>query len=276
MYILLLLYMYADNSIIYLTKEPISEKLSKVLLLSSLPSHLECEICLDVLNDPVQTSCCGRGYCKLCIDQVENKVCPHCCEMLKVFPDKKYLKLVYNLKIKCPYHNEGKCQWNGSSLELKDHLKVCDVKPITCSVGCGRQFERKFKEVHMKYFCSLRKILCKYCQKQEMREDIVKHYEECPKMPLPCPNKCPITEEITRDKMKEHIKVCPDQEVKCKYFEFGCFEKEIKRKDYDKHLTTGMEKHLHLVAKYARNKRNSRNLLEDKVAAIKRKLSTCS
>ena len=106
-----------------------------------------------------------------------------------------------------------------------------------------------------------------------MERNIAKHHEECPKMPLPCPNKCSSKEKITRDKMKEHIKVCPDQEVKCKYFEFGCLDKGIKRKDYDKHLSTGMEKHLHLVAEYARNERNSRKLLEDKVAAIERKLN---
>ena len=242
-------------------------------MLSPLPSHLECEICLDILSDPVQTSCCGQGYCKSCICQVKNKVCPHCREMLEVFPDKKCARLVNTLEIKCPYHIEDKCQWKGSSSELKDHLKLCDIKPIICTLGCGKQFEKRNKEMHLKYFCTLRKIPCKYCQRQVMERNIAKHYEECPKMPLPCPNKCSSKEEITRDKMKEHIKVCPDQEVKCKYFEFGCLDKGIKRKDYDKHLSTGMEKHLHLVAEYARNERNSRKLLEDKVAAIERKLN---
>ena len=255
------------------TKEPISEQLSKGLLLAPLPGHLECEICLDILSDPVQTSCCGQGYCKSCIDQVKNSVCPHCREILKVFPDKKCLRFINTLKIKCPYHTEDKCQWKGSSSALKDHLKLCGIKPITCSLGCGKQFEKRFKEVHMKYFCNLRKIPCTYCRKQIMKKDIAKHHEECPKMPLLCPNKCPSKEEIIREKMKDHIKICPDQVVMCKYFEFGCLEKEIKRKDYDRHLSLGMEKHLHLVAEYARTERNSRRILEEKIAVIERKLN---
>ena len=101
------------------TKWPLSEKLSKALFTSPLPSHLECEICLDVLTDPVQTSCCGQSYCKDCINGLRKQVCPHCRENLEVFPDKKSVRFINELKIKCPYHIEDKCQWKGSSSELK-------------------------------------------------------------------------------------------------------------------------------------------------------------
>lgn len=232
---------------------------------SSLPSHLECEICLDILNDPVQTSCCGQGYCKTCIKQVRSKACPHCRAKLEFYPDKKSLRLINDLQIKCPYHIEGKCQWEGSSSELKNHLKNCDIKPVTCSLGCGKQFEKKNKEFHTKYFCSLRQVSCKYCQKQMMDKDMAKHHEECPQMPIPCPNKCFSKEAITRKNMKKHIEVCPDQVVKCKYSKFGCSEKEMKRKDYVQHLSSAMEKHLDLVAEFAENESNARKALEKKI-----------
>ena len=122
---------------------PISEKRSKVIVTSPLPNHLECEICLEVLNDPAQTSCCGQGYCKNYLKQVKSKSCPHCCSKIEYYPDKKSLRMINDLQVKCPYHIEGKCQWKGSSLEPKNHLKVCDIKPVTCSLGCGKQFERK-------------------------------------------------------------------------------------------------------------------------------------
>ena len=254
-----------DNDITNSVYWPISEKLSKVIVTSPLPSHLECEICLDVLNDPVQTSCCGQGYCKNCIKQVMSKVCPHCRSKLEYYPDKKSLRIINDLQIKCPYHIEGKCQWKGSSSELKNHLKVCDIKPITCYLGCGKHFEKKNKEIHMKYFCTLQKIPCKYCQKQVMDKDMTKHHEMCPKMLIPCPNECSNKEKFIRERMKEHIKVCPNEVVACIYAKFGCNEKQIKRQDYDQHLSSAIEKHLHLVAEFAEKESNARKMLEEKI-----------
>ena len=253
-----------QNDITNSTKWPIPEKLSKVLFTSSLPAHLECEICLDVLCNPVQTSCCGQSYCKDCISQVKQKVCPHCREDLEVFPDKKSIRFINELEVRCPYHIEDKCQWKGCSSELNKHIKVCNYKPVLCSLGCGRQFEKKNEILHHKWLCKLRKIPCQYCQIQAMEKDMVKHHKECPKMPLPCPNKCS-TEEITREKMKEHIELCPDQVVTCKYSEFGCDSKGIKRKDHDQHLSSTMEQHLYLVAEYARKERDARKSLEEKI-----------
>ena len=254
---------------------PISEKLSKVITVLPVPSHLECEIYLDILSNPVQTSCCGQGYCKNCIKQVKSKVCPHCRSKLEYYPDKKSLRLINDLQIKCPYHIEGKCQWRSSSSELKNHLKVCNIKPITCSLGCGKQFEKKNMEVHMKYFCSLQKVPCKYCQKQVLGKDMIKHHQVCPKMLISCPNKCSSKEEVTREEMNEHIKVCPNQVVACKYAKFGCREEEMKRKDYDQHLSSAMEQHLHLVAEFAEKESYARKMLEEEMkknVAAKRRL----
>ena len=92
-----------------------------------------------------------------------------------------------------------------------------------------------------------------------------KHHEVCPKIPVPCPNKCSSEEEITREKMSQHIEKCPDQVVKCKYSEFGCNEKEIKRKDYEHHLSSTMDQHLYLVAEYAKNDRKARVQLKEKL-----------
>lgn len=242
---------------------PVSEKLCKVLFVSPLPSYLECEICLDVLSEPLQTSCCGQSYCKECISKLKKKVCPHCRENLEVFPDKKSIRFINELKIKCPYHIENKCHWKGFSSELESHLKNCEVKPVFCSLGCGMQFEKKNEKIHSEYLCSLRKIPCRYCQKQIMEKDMTKHHEVCPKMLLPCANKCS-GKEITRESMKQHIAVCPEQVVACKYREFGCVE-GIKRKDHDQHLSSAMEQHLYLVAECAKNERDARKVLEKKI-----------
>ena len=93
------------------------------------------------------------------------------------------------------------------------------------------------------------------------------HYDVCPKIPLKCPNKCSSEEKIIREKMKEHLDVCPDQEVSCKYSEFGC-DIKVKRKDFDDHLTSSYELHLHLVVEVARSERNARMALEKEVAVL--------
>ena len=98
-----------------------------------------------------------------------------------------------------------------------------------------------------------------------MEKEMTKHNEVCPKMPLPCPNKCSGKKEITRENMKEHITVCPDQVVSCKYSEFGCGTKEIKRKDHDQHLSSAMEQHLCLVEEYAKKERDARKELEKQI-----------
>ena len=261
---------FLKKDITKLKKWPISEELSKTLFISPLPSHLECEICLDVLNDPVQTSCCGQSYCKKCVDQLQNKVCPHCRANLEIFPDKKSVRLINDLEIKCPFFIGKRCRWKGCASELKNHLESCDIKPITCPLGCGKLYEVRNMEAHS-FFCNYRLVSCKYCKEQVKHKDKLKHYDICPEMPIQCPNACSSEEKITREKMKEHLDVCPDQEVSCKYSEFGC-DIKAKRKDYEDHLSSCFELHLHLVVEVARSERNARKALEEKVVALENEI----
>ena len=273
-YLALQLREFLKKDITKLKKWPIPEELSKSLCISSLPSQLECEICIDVLNDPVQTSCCGQSYCKKCADQLQNKVCPHCRADLEIFPDKKSIRLINDLEVKCPFFVGKRCRWKGCASELKNHLKNCDIKPIACSLGCGKLYERRNMEAHS-YFCSHRLVSCKYCTEQIKHKDKSTHYGICPKMPLHCPNKCPGEEKIIREKIKEHLDVCPDQEVPCKYSEFGC-DIKVKRKDYDDHLSSSYELHLHLVVEVARSEKNARKALEEKVLTLENEIKKIS
>ena len=97
-----------------------------------------CEICLDVLSDPVQAVCCGQSFCSICIDKEKRGWCPHCREKLETFVDKKSIRLINELKICCPYHIDDKCDWKGSPSEVVDHLKQCSVKPVCCPLQCGK------------------------------------------------------------------------------------------------------------------------------------------
>jgi len=257
-----------DRDVTNSSKWPADENLSKAFFTSPLPSHLECEICLDVLDDPVMTTCCGQSYCKECVRKLRYKVCPHCRGTIETFPDKKSVRLINELQIQCPYHIDNKCQWKGAASELLNHLKVCEIKPMKCPHGCGKQLEKNNMRLHAEYDCILRYVACIHCWRKIKNKDMAKHTDSCPKVPLPCPNECLPTKVITREKMKQHLEVCPDQVVTCKYFELGCQQKVI-RKGLDQHMSTNIQDHLDLVAKEAISEKNARKKLEQEVIDLK-------
>ncbi|XP_065893870.1 TNF receptor-associated factor 5-like [Dysidea avara] len=262
-----------DRDVTNSSKWPVAEKVAKASFTSPLPSHLECEICLDVLDDPVMTICCGQSYCKECVGKVHNKVCPHCRGKIETFPDKKSVRLINELKICCPYHIDDKCQWKGAPSELLNHLKVCDIKPIMCPHGCDKQLEKNNMRLHAEFDCSLRLVSCIHCWKKVKDKDMAKHTSGCPKMPLPCPNKCSAPKMITREEMKQHLEVCPDQVVACKYSELGCQQK-MKRKELDQHMSTAIQHHLDLVAKRAISEENARKQLEYANKQLEKKVAS--
>ena len=257
-----------ENDITNSSLWPVSEKVTKNLFTSPLPNHLNCDICLDVLNDPVQTTCCGQSYCSGCIDKERDKECPHCREKLETFVDKKSIRLINKLEIYCPYHIDNKCQWKGSPIRVTDHLKECIVKPLPCPLECGKQFEQRNLKYHLAH-CSKQKFTCPHCMKEIMLSDKVHHFINCLKMPIGCINKC--GKRVSRDCMKEHPKVCPNELVQCQYFEFGCTEK-VQRKNVKQHLSFAMHKHLSLAVKKAKKEECARKALEKEIAAMKAQL----
>ena len=78
--------------------------------------------------------------------------------------------------------------------------------------------------------CLYRNVDCKYCQVTGQHQFIEGELiEQCPKLPIPCPNKCEVGK-VTRDDIEEHMKMCPLELIHCDYHKLGCEEK-IARKD---------------------------------------------
>ena len=65
---------------------------------------------------------------------------------------------------------------------------------------------------------------------------------ECPKVIIACPNHCE-TDNILREDMDEHRKVCSLEVVSCKYVKLGCGTR-MARKEVEKHGKEKMEEHL--------------------------------
>lgn len=100
---------------------------------------IQCKICLNILNDPCDCSCCNQTFCKNCINnyiQTNNK-CPYSDFFQNSQNDQKPIikssssnitNFIQSLKFRCQY-----CPKILSIEEITDHEKNCKFKNNTCS-----------------------------------------------------------------------------------------------------------------------------------------------
>ena len=215
--------------------------------------NLICKICHCPSKEPHLSACCGHTFCKSCLEAAScsttvNNACPMCrSEEFTTIPNKQVDRTIRCLTIYCSNKKKG-CQWQGEVNTITSHLNSrdgCQFQDVSCPNDCGVAYQRQKLTNHIEIECPRRKINCRYCHdKVEHRFIESQHKDECPKLPLPCPNKCEV-ETIPRDGVEEHIKICPLQQIQCKYYIVGC-EATITRKDQEKHNKEMMEEHLSL------------------------------
>ena len=226
----------------------------------------ECPLCLQVTRDPNLTSCCGQHFCQVCINRIlaEQRPCPFCKETnFTVFLDKKQNRKVFELKVQCTMKKEG-CSWTGELGGLRRHLNDCQYVTVTCTKGCGVSFQRRCLPAHIAKSCPKRDFPCEYCGFKSTYEEVRnKHWPECAKYPLPCPNKCEIGK-VQRGCLEQHLKECPLQQVECEFCYAGCEEK-IQRKDLTKHMEKNLQKHLSLLSTFIAKKDKQINCLQSRV-----------
>ena len=90
---------------------------------------LQCPVCLEIVLEPVQTSC-GHLFCKKCVRGVAS--CPACREQFTSVPDHFNYRRVKSLRVKCPFTANG-CKWVGDLGDVGDHEAVqCKFEPKPC------------------------------------------------------------------------------------------------------------------------------------------------
>lgn len=88
--------------------------------------HTYCSICLDILNNPVNTEC-DHYFCEECITKTLkiNTKCPECrCDVNKTFKNIILKNIISKYSVLCP--NSG-CPWIGLNKEFDNHYKNCNI-----------------------------------------------------------------------------------------------------------------------------------------------------
>ena len=144
------------------------------------------------------------------------------------------------LPLPCP----NKCEVGSVPREdMAKHREECTLEVINCSNDCGEKLKRLLLSIHMETKCRRRKVNCQYCYDIGEHQFIMgQHKKKCPKLPLPCPNKCEVGS-VPREDMEAHRKECPLEMIQCEYYSVGC-EVRMARKDQEKHKKENIEEHL--------------------------------
>ena len=218
-----------------------------------VPDRCICSICHLPSRDAYMTGrCCeGQTICKACLDQWQktagNMKCPVCRKEMGGFSQNYHIKReVKGLHIYCTNKEKG-CQWQGELNNINNHLgnsDGCRFQEVRCSNECGKMIQRRCLTSHVKTECPHRKINCQYCHDTGEHQFIEgRHKEQCPKLPLPCPNKCEVGS-VPREDMEAHRKECPLEIIQCEYYSVGCKRVKLARKDKEEHDNEKMKEHL--------------------------------
>ena len=247
----------------------------------------ECPVCLLVLREPHQVTCCGYAFCRMCIEriQTDKKSCPTCNrEEFSVFPDLRLQRSLYAFHVLCSHKTEG-CEWSGELSQLEKHLNEspklheqlngCQFTEVECHHCCDL-FQRRYVTAHQIEECIRRPFSCDYCGNYaaDFEDVTTKHWPVCGFRPVPCPNECGVYPE--RQNLEHHVsKDCPLTEVNCDFHYAGC-EVQLPRKDMPTHLAENLVAHTTMLATSMQEKiqaltletRALRNTLTEKESEI--------
>ena len=130
----------------------------------------DCPICMVVLREPFQVTCCGNSYCRTCIKLIKakEKACPTCNEAnFSTFPNKGLQRSLYSFRVRCVHQKSG-CEWIGELGELDGHLNL--------NPDLGKQLNG----------CEFATVACTHCCEYFQRCHVHAHESECPKQASNC------------------------------------------------------------------------------------------
>ena len=219
----------------------------------------DCPVCLLIIREPNQVTCCGYSFCRACIDRVvtSKKPCPTCNEAeFNVFPDKRLQRSLCQFCVRCEHQKEG-CEWSGELGQLDKHLNGlgnqldgCEFTRVAC-IHCVQLFERRLVTSHQIGSCPRRPFSCDYCGDYgaDFEDVVTNHWPVCGYRPVPCPNECGVYPE--RRNVHDHVnKDCPLTLVSCDFHYAGC-QVRLPRRDILSHLNENLSSHMALLGAHS-------------------------
>ena len=202
---------------------------------------LKCPICLELVYEPVLTSC-GHLFCQNCVrGQME---CPTCRNELQHFRNQRDERKVKSLKVKCPNWKKG-CEWQGDLGDTAQHTDTnCQMETICCPIGCKEVVLRGKSKRHAA-ICPKRAYKCPHCYFKDTFINVTTtHFTTCEDFPLMCPAGC--SKPIPRSTIAKHLTDCTEELTVCKYASIGCQE-VMKRRYLSIHLQDKKDLHLEMA-----------------------------
>ena len=113
-------------------------------IINLFTQFIQCKICMNILNDPIDCICCNQTFCRSCIQNYikTNNKCPYQDFFSKNNQKKKsilenlkpssinFSRFIQSLKFCCKNKKNG-CNEALSIEEISEHDKVCKYKKIT-------------------------------------------------------------------------------------------------------------------------------------------------
>ena len=109
--------------------------------------YLNCPICFNLCEDPLDCTKCGNIFCEDCIKVSK---CPICRQETNFKESKFATKLIDTLETKCEY-----CNINTTKQKLKPHRFECIKTPIMCKepdcdfIGVKSELNKHIKDNHV-------------------------------------------------------------------------------------------------------------------------------
>ena len=143
--------------------------------------HFTCNLCLEVLQDPVQCVRNEHYFCKKCITKhlTRSQTCPVCQNALTPETLCPISRIVANLlqqfqSPRCRYASRG-CTSAVRHEDLLSHHEECGFAPVQCShEGCEATVDRQDLVSHQQN-CEFRSITCEDCHEAVRQQEYEKH-----------------------------------------------------------------------------------------------------
>lgn len=229
----------------------------------TVDENLVCPICRCPFVNPVLTGC-DHVFCRSCIlgSLSHSSLCP--IDRLPLSDDTitKAPKMVFNqldsLKVKCPC-----CSSRVSRSSLENHLeKYCLDAFVRCPgyiEGCPQMVKRLDSERECLHFL----VDCPDCSEEVEQIEMKDHREKhCPERIMQC-ERCSL--EILRCEETEHEDSCPEFIRPCKWAEYGCQYKAVRRQ----HVSHYDNCQFKVIGPLAASLKGEINQLEDKMLDLK-------